>query len=103
MRVATLPTYLGERIVLRLLDQSAVLSGIRELGLMDDDEKVGGILEIPYGMILVTGPTGSGKTTTLYAALNQKNVMTDSIVTLEIPLNTSFPVSTRCKSTRISG
>jgi len=87
IRVATLPTFLGERVVLRLLDQSAVLSGIKDLGLEEDDEKkLRNVIAQPYGMILVTGPTGSGKTTTLYAALNQKNVMTDSIVTLEDPV-----------------
>ncbi len=87
VRVASLPTYLGERIVLRLLDQTSVLSGIRDLGLEKEDEKqFANIIEQPYGMILVTGPTGSGKTTSLYAALNQKNVMTDSIVTLEDPV-----------------
>lgn len=87
VRVASLPTYLGERVVLRLLDQTSVLSGIRDLGLEPDDEELfSTIIEQPYGMILVTGPTGSGKTTTLYAALNQKNVMTDSIVTLEDPV-----------------
>lgn len=87
VRVATLPTFLGERVVLRLLDQSSVLSGIRDLGLESEDEETFmRIIEQPYGMILVTGPTGSGKTTSLYAALNQKNVMTDSIVTLEDPV-----------------
>lgn len=87
VRVATLPTFLGERIVLRLLDQSSVMSGIRDLGLAAEEEKkLSTIIDQPYGMILVTGPTGSGKTTTLYAALNQKNVMTDSIVTLEDPV-----------------
>jgi len=87
VRVATLPTFLGERVVLRLLDQSSVLSGIRDLGLEpEDEETMTRVIEQPYGMILVTGPTGSGKTTTLYAALNQKNVMTDSIVTIEDPV-----------------
>ncbi len=87
VRVATLPTFLGERVVLRLLDQASVLSGVRDLGLEKDDEaKMLRLIEQPYGMILVTGPTGSGKTTTLYAALNQKNVMTESIVTLEDPV-----------------
>lgn len=87
VRVATLPTYLGERVVLRLLDQSTVLAGIKDLGLESDDEKtLTRMIAQPYGMILVTGPTGSGKTTTLYAALNQKNVLTDSIVTLEDPV-----------------
>ncbi len=87
VRVATLPTYLGERIVLRLLDQSSVLSGIRDLGLEADDEKtLRRVVEQPYGMILVTGPTGSGKTTSLYSCLNEMDVMTESIVTLEDPV-----------------
>ncbi|HPP58195.1 MAG TPA: ATPase, T2SS/T4P/T4SS family [Candidatus Hydrogenedens sp.] len=87
IRVATLPTFLGERVVLRLLDQSAVLSGIGDLGLDEKEQnKLVKLIRQPYGMILVTGPTGSGKTTTLYAALNQKNVMTESIVTLEDPV-----------------
>lgn len=87
IRVATLPTFLGERVVLRLLDQSSVLAGIGDLGLEPDDEKtLARLIEQPYGMILVTGPTGSGKTTTLYSCLNEKDVMTDSIVTLEDPV-----------------
>lgn len=87
VRVATLPTYLGERVVLRLLDQSSVLAGIGDLGLEDEDKKkLAGIIEQPYGMVLVTGPTGSGKTTTLYSCLNEKDVMSDSIVTLEDPV-----------------
>ncbi|HOV32724.1 MAG TPA: ATPase, T2SS/T4P/T4SS family [Candidatus Hydrogenedens sp.] len=87
IRVATLPTFLGERVVLRLLDQSAVLSGIGDLGLSEKEQnRLIKLISQPYGMILVTGPTGSGKTTTLYAALNQKNVMTESIVTLEDPI-----------------
>ncbi len=92
IRVATLPTFLGERVVLRLLDQSAVLSGIGDLGLDGkDQERLKKIISQPYGMVLVTGPTGSGKTTTLYALLNQKNVITDSIVTLEDPVEYQLP------------
>lgn len=87
IRVATLPTFLGERVVLRLLDQTSVLQGIADLGLEADDQALlTRLIDQPYGMILVTGPTGSGKTTSLYAALNQKNVSTDSIVTLEDPV-----------------
>jgi len=87
IRVATLPTYLGERVVLRLLDQSSVLTGVGDLGMeADDEKKLIDLIEQPYGMVLVTGPTGSGKTTTLYSCLNQINVMTDSIVTLEDPV-----------------
>jgi type II secretory ATPase GspE/PulE/Tfp pilus assembly ATPase PilB-like protein len=87
IRVATMPCFLGERVVLRLLDASTVLQGIKDLGLETEDvKKLSALIEQPYGMILVTGPTGSGKTTTLYAALNQKNVLTESIVTLEDPV-----------------
>ena len=87
VRVATLPTYLGERVVLRLLDQSSVLAGIKDLGLEpDDEERLFRIIDQPYGMVLVTGPTGSGKTTTLYSCLNEMDVMTESIVTLEDPV-----------------
>ena len=87
IRIASLPTFLGERVVLRLLDQSAVLSGIEGLGLNEKEEELlRKVIAEPYGMILVTGPTGSGKTTTLYSALNQKDVTTESIVTLEDPV-----------------
>lgn len=92
VRVATLPTFLGERIVMRMLDQTSVLSGIKDLGFDAEDEVIfRRTIEQPYGLILVTGPTGSGKTTSLYAALNQKNVMTDSIVTLEDPVEYQLP------------
>jgi type IV pilus assembly protein PilB len=92
VRVASLPTFLGERVVMRLLDQSSVLNGIADLGLEKDDlVKVQRLIDQPYGMVLVTGPTGSGKTTTLYASLNEKNVMTDSIVTLEDPVEYQLP------------
>jgi len=87
LRVATLPTHFGERIVIRLLNKESVGLGFKELGL--DAKGVKALTELikrPYGMILVTGPTGSGKTTTLYAALNQRNVISESIVTLEDPV-----------------
>jgi len=87
VRVATLPTHLGERIVLRLLNKESVGMGFKQLGL--DNKSVKTLTELikkPYGMVLVTGPTGSGKTTTLYAALNQRNVISESIVTLEDPV-----------------
>jgi len=87
LRVASLPTNLGERLVLRLLDPTSVMTGMNELGMEKDDLKVfEKILGAPFGMILLVGPTGSGKTTTLYAALNQLNILTDSIVTLEDPV-----------------
>jgi len=87
VRTATLPTHLGERIVLRLLNKESVGMGFKQLGLDDKDVKLlTELIKKPYGMVLVTGPTGSGKTTTLYAALNQRNVISESIVTLEDPV-----------------
>jgi len=92
VRVATLPTALGERLVMRILDQTSVVAGIKDLGLQPQDERTFlRLIDQPYGMILVTGPTGSGKTTTLYAALSKKNVITDSIVTLEDPVEYRIP------------
>jgi type II secretory ATPase GspE/PulE/Tfp pilus assembly ATPase PilB-like protein len=87
LRVATLPTHLGERVVLRLLNRTMMALGLNELGL----DKKGAttftrLIKDPFGMVLVTGPTGCGKTTTLYAALNQRNVISESIVTLEEPV-----------------
>ncbi len=74
IRVSTFPTIHGEKVVLRLLDKSTALYGIDHLGLLrDDKEKIKNVLKRPYGFILSTGPTGSGKSTTLYAILNHIN------------------------------
>ena len=87
LRVATLPTHLGERVVVRLLSRSLVGLGLNELGLEKKDvDTLTKLIKKPYGMVLVTGPTGCGKTTTLYAALNKRNVISESIVTLEDPV-----------------
>jgi type II secretory ATPase GspE/PulE/Tfp pilus assembly ATPase PilB-like protein len=87
MRVATIPTAQGEKLVLRLLMKSNVLTGIKQLGLEPDDEqRLRSLIAKPQGMILVTGPIGSGKTTTLYAALNEVNILTNNIVTIEDPV-----------------
>ncbi len=87
IRVSTFPTIHGEKAVLRLLDKSAALSGIDKLGLLpEDEEKVRDVLKRPYGFILSTGPTGSGKSTTLYAFLNYLNSPEDNIITVEDPV-----------------
>jgi type II secretory ATPase GspE/PulE/Tfp pilus assembly ATPase PilB-like protein len=86
MRVATIPTTQGEKLVLRLLSKSNVLTGLKQLGLEPEDERrLRHLIAKPQGMILVTGPIGSGKTTTLYAALNEVNILTNNIVTIEDP------------------
>ena len=92
MRIGTLPTKLGERLVLRLLDERRVITGIKQLGLeLQDLKTVEEFISTPYGMILVTGPVGSGKTTTLYSALNEINILTKSIITIEDPVEYQLP------------
>ncbi len=87
MRVATIPTARGERITIRLLDQSSILLGLADIGFYTDDlNKMEEIIERPHGIILVTGPTGSGKTTTLYAGLNKINKPDLNILTIEDPV-----------------
>jgi len=87
LRVSTFPTIHGEKVVLRLLDKSAALYGIEKLGFLPhDEEKVKNIIKKPYGFILSTGPTGSGKSTTLYAILNHLNSSEKNIITVEDPV-----------------
>ena len=87
IRVSTVPTMFGESVVLRILDKSSTLRGLNELG-MSEGLLVGfdAAIRRPHGMVLVTGPTGSGKTTTLYAALNQIYVPGKKMITIEDPV-----------------
>ncbi len=87
LRVAVLPTMFGESVVMRVLDRSNVQLSLDKIGLRDDElEKVRGLIKKPNGIIVVTGPTGCGKTTTLYAALNELNEPTTKILTAEDPV-----------------
>ncbi len=86
-RISSLPITNGEKIVIRILERGTVLKGLSELGLDKDQEKIlTTFIHKPYGMILVTGPTGSGKTTTLYSSLNLLNKTERNIVTIEDPV-----------------
>src|SRR5699024_11460645 len=86
-RVSTLPTLFGEKIVLRILDASAARMGIDKLGYEEDQKKLYlDAIAKPYGMVLVTGPTGSGKTVSLYTALNILNTDGTNISTVEDPV-----------------
>lgn len=92
LRVATLPTVWGEKVVMRILDNSTASLDLRELSFLDDN------LEVyresytkPYGMILVTGPTGSGKSTTLYATLNAVSRPEINVITVEDPVEYRLP------------
>ncbi len=87
LRVSILPTMYGESTVMRVLDRSVVGLKLENLGLRDDDlGRIRQLLELPNGIILVTGPTGSGKTTTLYSALNACNSLEEKIITCEDPV-----------------
>jgi type IV pilus assembly protein PilB len=87
LRVATIPGVSGEGCVMRVLDRSAVSLDLVKLGLPADDEaRLVRLTQLPHGIILVTGPTGSGKTTTLYAMLQQANTPEVKIITVEDPV-----------------
>jgi general secretion pathway protein E len=87
IRVSVIPTVNGERIVLRLLDRASVLISMESLGMHEDTlEKIAKLIRLTHGIILATGPTGSGKTTTLYAALSRINAETLNIITIEDPV-----------------
>jgi type IV pilus assembly protein PilB len=93
IRVSTFPTVHGENIVMRLLDKSSVLIGLKDLGLLEDDlAAFVKLIHRPNGIILVTGPTGSGKTTTLYAALTTVSSMEKNIITIEDPVEYEIPL-----------
>ncbi len=87
LRISTLPTVRGEKTVMRILDLSGSENHIKDLQLSeDDDKKIRGMIGLPNGIILVSGPTGSGKTTTLYACLNELNTPGVNIITVEDPV-----------------
>ena len=92
LRVSVLPTVHGEKIVLRVLDKSTLSASIDKLGLDPDTfRQFKAAIDAPHGLILVTGPTGSGKTTTLYSALNELNDPSYNIVTVEDPVEYQIP------------
>jgi type II secretion system protein E len=87
LRVSTIPTNHGESVVMRVLDKSSLMLGLPELGfLSDDQETFERLLKLPDGILLVTGPTGSGKTSTLYSCLNYINKPDRKIITVEEPI-----------------
>jgi type IV pilus assembly protein PilB len=98
LRVAVLPTMYGESVVLRVLDRSAVQLELDRIGLREDElEKMRYIINKPNGIVLVTGPTGSGKTTTLYAALRELNQIDTKILTAEDPVEYDIHGMIQCQ------
>ena len=87
LRVSTIPTNHGESMVMRVLDKSSLMFGLPQLGFFSDDQEIfERLIKLPDGILLVTGPTGSGKTSTLYACLNYVNKSDRKIITVEEPI-----------------
>ena len=98
LRVSVLPTMFGESVVMRVLDRSNVQLSLDRIGLRDDDlERVRGLINKPNGIVVVTGPTGSGKTTSLYAALNELNEPDRKILTAEDPVEYDIDGLIQCQ------
>jgi type IV pilus assembly protein PilB len=98
LRVAVLPTMFGESVVMRILDRGNVQLSLDRIGLREDDlEKVRTLINKPNGIVVVTGPTGSGKTTTLYAALNELNQPDTKILTAEDPVEYDIAGMVQCQ------
>jgi type II secretory ATPase GspE/PulE/Tfp pilus assembly ATPase PilB-like protein len=92
VRVSSFPTIYGESVVMRLLDTASPLLGLAQLGLGKEEHEIySKLIRHSYGMILVTGPTGSGKTTTLYTSLNEIKSVEKNIITLEDPVEYRLP------------
>ena len=92
LRVSVIPTNHGQSVVMRILDKDSIKVGLRQLGFSDEDfQKFNTLIRRPNGIILVTGPTGSGKTTSLYAALNDLNTPDKKIITAEDPVEYYLP------------
>ena len=92
LRVSFMPTVHGEKCVLRILDKSNLSASLDKLGLDQDTfRRFKAAVDAPHGLILVTGPTGSGKTTTLYSALNELNNPEYNIITVEDPVEFQIP------------
>ena len=93
LRVSSCPTVHGENVVIRILDKSSVLLGLGDLGFMSDDlKRFNKVINRSHGIVLVTGPTGSGKTSTLYASLATINSIEKNIITIEDPVEYQIPL-----------
>ncbi len=92
-RLSTTPTVYGESLVMRILDREKVLLRLEDLGFADENLEVfDDMIHSPYGIVLITGPTGSGKTTTLYAALNEIKSVSNKVLTIEDPIEYRLPL-----------
>lgn len=93
-RLSSIPTFFGESIVMRILDRQKILLNLHELGFEGKNlDKVNKVIYSPFGIVLITGPTGSGKTTTLYAALNEIKSIENKVLTIEDPIEYQLPLT----------
>ncbi|MBI4565731.1 MAG: Flp pilus assembly complex ATPase component TadA [Planctomycetes bacterium] len=98
LRISTLPTIFGESVVMRVLDRSVVKLDLEKIGLREDDmNMLKNLINLPHGIIIVTGPTGSGKTTTLYSCLNFANDIRWKIITTEDPVEYDLDGIVQCQ------
>ena len=98
LRVSTLPASHGESVVMRILDKASISFGLEQLGFHADDMKIfRGLIKKPNGVMLITGPTGSGKTTTLYSALSELNKPDRKIITVENPVEYTLSGINQCQ------
>lgn len=99
VRVSTVPTQHGEKAVLRILPKDSTMLGLEELGMLERERRIfEQIISKPYGMLLVTGPTGSGKTTTLYTALRSMDTVGHNVITIEDPVEYELPRVTQIQA-----
>lgn len=104
IRVATMETIWGEKVVLRLLDRSRSLLPMAQLGLREQEhDRLRHLITSPYGLLIVSGPTGAGKTTTLYSALNELDRATRNITTIEDPVEYHFDNINQIQINRLAG
>ncbi|GAI56937.1 unnamed protein product, partial [marine sediment metagenome] len=92
LRLASIPTVFGENITIRILDKDESVFDLKKAGMLEDDiPKYSKLINLPHGSVIITGPTGSGKTTTLYASLNKILSIKKKIFTIEDPVEYRFP------------
>jgi type IV pilus assembly protein PilB len=104
VRVSTMPIFYGESVVMRLLTKPRFLMSLQDLGYWGDNyEKLKKMVNKPYGMVVITGPTGSGKSTTLFAALKTLNLLEKNLITLEDPVEYQIPMSKQSPTNEKAG
>ena len=104
IRISVIPTIFGEKSVLRIAPKRLIFNSKKDLGLLEDDiQKFDRLFSASHGMVLLTGPTGCGKTTTLYSALSELNSVSRNIITVEDPIEVTIPGINQIQLSRPAG